>query len=162
MVLRLVDRYVFCSSACVDGFSHFHHHSYCCACIYLYRLHSLLQHPRYRDRVVYLQGSPWNSGACPLARYCVSCSVQTETQKPHLPAVSYIRYTADLARACAGQAQAIFVTASFEAADIVRDSDRILLTAVAARKYLIRYVFVQFSFGMWAKCVPYVVVVDMH
>lgn len=88
-------------------------------------------------------------------------SRQKQPQSPHLPATSYIHYTADLARACAGQAQAIFVTASFEAADIARDSDRILLTAVAARKYLIRYGCVVFIWDV-GKCMPYVVVVDMH
>ena len=73
---------------------------------YHHRVRSLLQHPRYHDRVQYLVGSPWNPE--------------------------------DLRRAGAGHAQAIFVLADYAAPDTVKDQDRILLTAVSARKYLIR------------------------
>jgi len=44
----------------------------------------------------------------------------------------------DLRRAGAGHAQAIFIQADFLGQDIQTDQDRILLTAVAARKYLVR------------------------
>ncbi len=97
---------------------------------------------------MYLQGSPWNHGAQfrPRLSPFFPTPRPDETNHPTLCTNPTNPPIEDLARACAGQAQAIFIAADFQAADIERDQDRILLTAVAARKYLIRCVF-------WPVCV---------
>jgi hypothetical protein len=70
------------------------------------RILSLTQQPRYRDRIKFVHGIPWNQE--------------------------------DLRRVGVGQASAVFVLADFDAPDINKDQDRIVLTAVSVRKYLMR------------------------